>query len=188
MILVSSRPNLLLSTIRSRCQTIRFAPVSPIAIETYLRTTRSMSPEDAGLASRVANGSIAKAASVDLEQYRTQRESFLKIVERSLGAPDRPFLVRASEQLNDAKNKDRFEENLEILEALIRDLWLLKSEADLSQIRNSDIGDKLMAVAAATPRVKLAASLDEIEFLRQSLAVNINRKIATDALFMKMSA
>ena len=188
IILVSSRPNLLLSTIRSRCQTIRFAPVSPMAIETYLRTERSMSPEDAGLAARISNGSVAKAASVDLEQYRTQRENLLKIVERGLGTPDRSFLVRASEQLNDAKNKDHFEENLEILEALIRDIWLLKNDGDLSQIRNFDIGDKLMAVAAAMSREKLAADLDEIELLRQSLAVNINRKIATDALFMKMSA
>jgi hypothetical protein len=37
---------------------------------------------------------------------------------------------------------------------------------DLSQIRNFDIGRKLMAVAAAMSREKLAADLDEIELLR----------------------
>ena len=188
VILVTSRPNLLLSTIRSRCQTIRFAPVSAMAIETLLRTERRLSSEDASLIARITNGSVGRALDCDLGRFRSQREVQLANIEKALVKTDRPALVRASEQMNDAKNKDLYEQNLEILESLVRDIWLIKSGSDPALIRNLDLLEDLKKIAADVTVSRLAYSLKEIELLRESLVVNINRKSATEALFMKMSA
>jgi len=188
IILVSARPNLLLPTIRSRCQIIRFAPVSSVAIETYLRTSRGMDSDDATLVARITDGSVARAMEFDVAKFRAQREVQLANIEKALVKMDRPALVRASEQMNDAKNKDLYEANLDILESLVRDMWLLKNGSDPGAIRHLDLSERLRAVADLVPIAKLSESLSEIELLRQSFAVNINRKSATDALFMKMSA
>src|SRR5207237_2754975 len=56
--LISSRPDALLSTILSRCQTIRFAPIAAKEIENYLIETKKFSPEDAEILARISTGSI----------------------------------------------------------------------------------------------------------------------------------
>ena len=188
IILITARPNILMSTIRSRCQTIRFSPVSTMAIETLVRTERGLSSEHANLTARLTDGSVARALEFDLAQFRSQREVQLANIEKALVRMDRAALVRASEQMNDAKNKDLYEQNLEILESLLRDIWLIKGGSDAGSIRNLDLFENLKPIAAAVSGARLTDSLAEIELLRQSLFVNINRKSATEALFMKMSA
>jgi hypothetical protein len=43
-------------------------------------------------------------------------------------------------------------------------------------------------LADAADRARLSGWSDEIESLRQTLDVNINKRIAADALFVKMAA
>jgi hypothetical protein len=45
----------------------------------------------------------------------------------------------------------------------------------------------LRKLAARAESLRLAVWLSEIETLREQLAFNLNRKIATDALFMQMA-
>jgi DNA polymerase-3 subunit delta' len=60
LILIASREDTLLPTIRSRCQTIRFAPVPfDRARETSHRLVRVFA-EDAALAARVSGGSVGR--------------------------------------------------------------------------------------------------------------------------------
>ncbi len=189
IILITARPDALLSTIRSRCQTIRFVPVGLRETEEFLIRENSISSDEAKISARFANGSVSRATSFEVDRFRVQRESQLKIIEQGFVKADRPSLIRSSEQMNDAKNKDLFEENIEILGSLVHDIWLLQNRTDDPQmIKNGDITDRLQHFAAAVSPKKLADCLVEIELLRQSLAVNINRKTATEALFMKMAA
>ena len=139
------------------------------------------------MVARFTNGGVARALEFDIGRFRSQREVQLTNIRKALVSMDRPALVRVSEQMNDAKNKDLYEQNLEILESLVRDIWLTKNDSDRS-IVNKDIAEDLNKIAPSVSTEKLAATLSEIELLRQSFFVNINRKAATDGLFMKMSA
>ncbi|HEX8097994.1 MAG TPA: AAA family ATPase, partial [Pyrinomonadaceae bacterium] len=49
LVLVTSRPDALLRTIRSRCQVVRFAPLSPAEIEGHLLKDKKVSVQDARL-------------------------------------------------------------------------------------------------------------------------------------------
>ncbi len=186
--LISSRPDTLLATIRSRAQIVRFAPVATNEIEAFLIDRSVYSPEDAVLLARLADGSIGCAISIDLAKFRGQRQLTLRVLEHVLAEPDRAQLLQIGEQINDAKNKDDFEDTLALFEGLIRDVWLLKHGADEQQIKNADILAELSRFAENASAAKLVSWLNEIESMHESFAVNINRKIATDALFMKMSA
>lgn len=185
--LVTSRPESLLATIRSRCQMLRFAPVSPPEIERYLIDVGAIEAVEARLAARLARGSVGRAVSIDVEQIRGRREKMLDVLRNAIETGDRAALLRASEEMNDAKNKADFEENIEILESLIHDVWTRRTSGDDSPLVNADLAADLVRLADESGRADLPAWLDDIETLRQNLAVNINRKVATDALFVSMA-
>ena len=185
--LVSSRPDALLPTIRSRCQTIRFAPIDWAEIENYLSKNKKLVREDAALLAKLSGGKLGNAVQADLEQFRARRQTMLKVLESILIKEDRSELLRIAEEMNDAKNKDAYENKLEILQTLIHDLWTIRNKADEKILVNVDSMADLRKLAERADSKKLSAWLSEIETLRERLAVNLNRKIATDALFMQMA-
>lgn len=186
--LISARPLKLLSTIRSRCQTLRFAPIQPSEIKDYLLSTRRFAPEDAALLARLSHGRLGYALDLDLEKFRAQRETMLKVLESLIIRRDRAALLKIAEEITDAKNKDNYENYLKILQTLIHDLWTLKLGAAEENVLNSDLSNQLKNFAERAERRNLAGWLTEIETLRERFAVNVNRKIATDALLMQMAS
>jgi DNA polymerase-3 subunit delta' len=185
--LVTSRPDSLLQTIRSRCQTIRFSPVPAEEIESHLVSTGAFKKADAGLVARLARGSIGRALETDLPRFRSQRETVMKGLEACVPAPDMLTLMRVGEEINEPGNKEFFEEFVEILQTLAHDMWCLTIEGPTDRIVNLDLMDRLTRLARATERARLAQWMEEAEELRASLAVNVNKKVATDALLMKMA-
>lgn len=185
--LITSRPDSLLPTIRSRCQMLRFAPVAIDEVEKLLLKTHKYSQDDARLIAAYSQGSVAAAESINLGRFRSMRDVMVRVLRGSLVSPDTASLLRASEEMADAKNKDYFEDYLEILQALIRDVWTLQSVGD-QKVVNSDILPELQHLADAADRARLSDWLGEIESLSATLDVNVNKRIAADALFMKMAA
>jgi DNA polymerase-3 subunit delta' len=186
--LITSRPDALLQTIRSRCQVIRFAPVPSAEIETLLGSSNGFSNEDARLAARVTGGSVGKALSLDLGWFRQTRDSLLNIIRSALVTGSLAAMLQTSEQLNDAKNKDRFEDAISILESLVRDVFAISKGAGRDSISNADILDQLDKLAGEATTQKIERWISEIEGLQFNFLVNINRKVATDGLFVRMAS
>lgn len=187
IILLSSRADSLLATIRSRCQTIRFGPVGYGEIERYLIAIGDFSPDDAALAARVSGGSIGRAMSIVPASFRTQRSLMLDVLKAAI-AGNRRELLAASEEMTDAKNKEEYDEKLVVLQNLIHDVWLLEHGMDEGEIRNREIVAELRDLTERVPSTALSRWLEEIEAMRENFIVNINRKVATDELFIKMAA
>lgn len=188
LILVTSRPDHLLPTIRSRCQMLRFTPVGAEEIAHCIEENAVFKEDEARLVARLANGSIAKAMSFDLEKFRTLRESMLVVVETVISTGDIASLLQSSERMNDAKGKEDYEASIDVLESLVRDIWLLKNSAGTETVTNIDIAEGLSELARSADARKLREWIAAINELRQNFASNINRKVATDALFVKMAA
>lgn len=186
LILVSSRPDSLLQTIRSRCQMIRFAPVVAREIEEHLTRTGQFTTDDAALAARLSGGSVAKALATDIEKMRAAREAMLGVIENAVHKRVAAVL-ETSERMNDAKNKDDFEDNLAILESVIRDVWLLNNGTASDLLTNADLVGRLQELSSHADSAMLASWMSEIELMREHFIVNINRKIATDAFFVGMA-
>jgi DNA polymerase III subunit delta' len=188
LILLTTRPSALLTTIRSRCQIVRFAPVAAAEIEEYLTKHRKRAGQEARLVARLAHGRLGRALDLNLDAYREQRDHALSVIEALLSAPpDRARLLRAAEELNDPKRKDEYEQHLDTLAALVHDAWLLSLSPD-SEVVNDDLRERLARLARALDTRRAARWLSLVEELRAQLSVNVNRKIATDALFLSMAA
>lgn len=188
IILLTSRPAWLLATIRSRCQIIRFSPIAATEIERYLLKNKIASPAEARVRARVARGSLSRAVDEDLDDFIEQRKAMLKVLEALVQADDRLQLLRSAEELNESQYKDEYETRLDVLETLIRDVWLLSLDANAEIIVNHDVLPKLKAMAQGLDSKRPAIWIGQIEEMREQLIVNINRKPATDALFLSMAA
>jgi len=186
ILLVSSRPSGLLPTIRSRCQIIRFAPLAAGELEKFLVESRRRSGEEARLAARLSAGRPGLAAEFNLDRYRARREWGLGVVEALATGGDRARLLRAAEELSDAKQKDEFEPRLDALETLARDLWLLALGGGEGALVNSDLAERLGRLAEKFRPARAAAWVARIEELRGQLSVNVNRRIAADALLLSL--
>ena len=112
IVLISSRPASLLPTIRSRCQTVRFAPLGVEEVEQSLVKTKARAGDEARLAARLSGGRPGLAREVNLDTYRNRRDAMLGVVEALAQGNDRAKLLRAAEELGDAKNKDEYEPRL----------------------------------------------------------------------------
>ena len=188
LILTTSNPTALLATIRSRCQIIRFAPIDAAEVEKFLIEQRSISDDDARLLARTAQGSIGRALAGDIETYRDRRETMLGVLRALTLANDRVDLLHSAESLAAAKDRHEYEQRLDALEILIRDAWALALGRPSGTIVNGDLLAPLQQIANELRSEQAAAWLKQIEELRGTLEVNINRKIASDALFLTMAA
>lgn len=187
LILTTSNPTALLPTIRSRCQTIRFAPIPREAIETFLIEEKKLPTADAALLSRTAGGSLGRALGTDIDTYRERRDSMLEVLTALTMTGDRAQLLRAAEALAAPKDRDEYERRLDALEGLIRDAWALRLGRPEETIVNGDLLKTLKPVAAELKSEQAGSWLTLIEELRAALEVNINRKIASDALLLTMA-
>ena len=187
LILITARPAMLLPTILSRCQMIRFSPLSPDEIEKYLTKNKLVDAKTARLRARAAGGSMGRALSGDLVTFTSQRKAMLKVLNALVLSEDRAQLLRSAEQLNEAQYKDEFEARLDVLETLIRDAWMLSLGVDSSQIVNEDLSAELKEVAQKMDPARAGDWILQIEDVREQLIVNVNRKITTSSLFLVMA-
>jgi DNA polymerase-3 subunit delta' len=188
LILTTTNSTALLATIRSRCQVIRFAPVAAAEIESFLIDKKKIAQADAKLLARISQGSIGRACALNANDYRERRDAMLAVLKALTITGNRVQLLRSAEELGAARDRADYEESLAILETLIRDAWALALGQPPETIANADILNELEKVAAELRSEKAAAWLSQIEELRGTLEVNINKKIASDGLVLKMAA
>ena len=136
---------------------------------------------------RTAQGSIGRALSGDIETYRERRDTMLEVLRALTLTNDRVELLRAAEALAAAKDRHEYEQRLNALEILIRDVWALALGRPSETIVNGDLLGPLQQIGAEIRGAQAAAWLSQIEELRGTLEVNINRKIASDALVLAMA-
>jgi len=101
---------------------------------------------------------------------------------------DRVQLLRAAEGLAAIRDREEYEQMLEILEVLIRDAWALNLGRSRAAIVNQDLARELEEVARDIRSEQVQSWLIQIEELRGALEVNLNRKITSDALLLSMAA
>lgn len=186
IVLVTSRPDSLLQTIRSRAQRLNFTPLAIPEMERYLAANFPRPAEDNALLARITEGRIGQATAFDLSLYRQQRKSLIEMLDLIASGDNRYRLLKAAEYLG-KKERDEFERDLDLLSRLLRDMLLLASGAPPEAIVNIDAGSRLSDLAQRAGIGNIARWAEKFDSLRSGLRVNINRQIAAEAALLELA-
>ena len=186
LILLTSRPNSLLQTIRSRAQRISFAPLPIAEMEKFLAEKYPRPAADTALLARVSEGRIGQATAFDLSVYRQERRTLMELLELMAKGQDRFRLLKAAEYIG-KKERDEFEKELDLLMFLLRDVFLLAGGGEQTQIVNVDVADRLQQLADKIGLSRVTAWSETVREVRKGLRVNINRQVATEAALLAMA-
>ena len=178
IILLTENAGLLLSTVRSRCQLFRFAPLSLEHLLTLL-TQNGLSPESAALLAPMAGGSVQKALELDNESLVARRESVLSNVGK-LNLNRIATIFDAAEELSG--NREKTLELLDMLLSFYRDAVHLG--AGNADIVNGSSRREIELLASRRSLPKNLELLEAISETRRAVQRNANSKLAMDHLFM----
>ena len=176
--LVTSAPQALLPTIRSRCQTLRLGPLPPALVESYLTDRASLSPEEARLRAGLSGGSIGAALAFDSDAYRASRNELLSVLERAatLGAVER---MEAAQRLADLEDPALA---LTTLRSLLRDTLVIRSGGGTESLLNADVETRLSGVARGPLGARAGAVAEMAGETRENLRLNANKLLSMDVL------
>jgi DNA polymerase-3 subunit delta' len=187
LVLIAHHLHDLLPTIASRCQHIRFNPISHGALAEVLVTKEGVSAREADLLATLAKGSLMGALSLVASGWIEQRHWILQLIgQASLGQSpmDRvTSLLAFSEKL--AQKKDRLENALEILKIWFRDLMIYPLSPD--RIVNKDFSHVLKRVSEDTTTDDLLSAYDAIQSAQEKIDGNANPRLTLDVMMMKLT-
>jgi DNA polymerase-3 subunit delta' len=183
-ILIATREDDLLPTVRSRCRTIEFGLVAADEIEGAL-VERGTDSENARLLARLAEGRPGRALALAQDAKRLTRRNELLEEASALGGMPMGDLMDRTERMA-AQFRERREAVFGRLSAWLswwRDMLLSQSGAEES-IANIDLIDKLREDAAAYERADVLAFVQALLKCRERLEANVQARIAMDAMIV----
>jgi DNA polymerase-3 subunit delta' len=180
LILVTARPYLLLSTIRSRARLLQLGPIAADVIESHLVAQEGRSLEDARMAATLSNGSLSAALACDTERHREIRSTALSFVSLLLRKGE--FAQASTLATGITKEKEAFQVWIDLAQVLLQDVYYAQMAP--KQMSQADLAGELAALAQTTPHAAVIAAIKAFRQLRAALQQNVNRQLALEALFL----
>jgi DNA polymerase III subunit delta' len=200
-ILVTSRPEVLLPTVRSRCPMLRFGRLSIADVERLLRERHGLEPAAAREAALVGEGSVGRAivaASEEGAMMRQLVEQVLQDVQSSRSPADRlragGMLLepgetrprgRSKAMTKAASDRDLLGQRLGALGGVLRDLAALSTGAEASRLSSAPSAE-LHGMVKGFGRERLLAAFDAVRRAQEALDGNVNPKTIADWLSMQL--
>ena len=161
-VLITSRPDKVLPTILSRCQQLRFDPLSNKDIEQALISRLDLEPAKASTLSRMANGSYTRALDLaENEELLESRQLILEYIRYSY-TQNTDKLSDVIEQLN-ALGRERLKGALLLMLSWIRDLMLYKTVGNDSLMINLDQKESIERFCRNVPDAHIDAMARMVE-------------------------
>jgi len=201
-VLVTSRPNLLSTTVRSRCCVLRFAPVAAVEIAGALASSHGFTAADARAAAALADGSFARATgagAAERAQARAVAAAVLMDTARTSDVRARLAVSVALLRSAGRKGKDADKDGkgagadresvagrLRAMGSLLRDLAVLTSRAPETALVNLDLRADLEPLARHYDRDRLARAFSAVGRSLAALERNASPKIVADWLALQL--
>jgi DNA polymerase-3 subunit delta' len=203
-VLVTSRPSLLLTTVRSRCCVLRFAPLAAAEIAGALAGAHGFSDADAQAAAALSGGSFARAMGAGASERAQARAVAAAVLMETARTTDvRARLAVSAALLKSAgrKNKDTDKDKegksagadresvavrLNAMGSLLRDLAVLTTRAPGTALVNLDLRADLEPLARHYDRDRLARAFSAVGRSLGALERNASPKIVADWLVLQL--
>ena len=180
-VLVTSRPDLLLPTVRSRCQLLRFGRLSPADVAALLQEAHDYEPADAHAAAAAAEGSVSRALDGSSEGYAVAREAAAALLSEAAASSDpRRRLEGAKALTSGGSDRDEVRRRLRAAASMLRDLGVLLSRADVRGLANADLEPLLKRLLKSFDGDRTLRAFSAIDRALEALDRNASPKIVAD--------
>ncbi len=179
-ILVTSREQDILMTIRSRCMRIGFGPLSTGAVSRYLQEHMDLAADRAQLFAALSGGSVASALFWLDEKNFLLRQRIAETVVSKKGSLTNASLI--AERIAKEGSESQY---LSFLLSFFRDIWWLDHTGDVSGLTNTDL---LQAIerSAVGRHAWVDASIAMIQETMRTLRYALNRWLALENMMISL--
>jgi DNA polymerase-3 subunit delta' len=189
LILVTSREEALLPTVRSRCRLVPFNTMPSAAVAKALEEVWEVPPEDAALIARLSGGRIGWAVTAwEDETVLPAREGVLEDAYRLTAAGrDERFAYAAQLAQRFSRDRDNVYSVLELWQEWWRDV-LLVAAGRPEAVANAGSLDRLGLIAGKYRVEDIVSFLAALRRTRAYLSDNVNAQLALEVLMLQLPA
>jgi DNA polymerase-3 subunit delta' len=190
-ILVTSRPDALLSTVRSRCSLLRFARLAASDVAAVLERDHKYARREALAAAAAADGSVRRALDIQGGEVADARSTVGELLrDARAGRDPRARLEGAKDLLKGggtaASEREHLGVQLQALASLVRDLGVLSTGADVRLLANVDLRDELAALATSFDSHRALRVFGAVDRAYDALDRNVSPKVVADWLSLQL--
>jgi DNA polymerase-3 subunit delta' len=182
LILLATHTSELLPTIVSRCQQLRFKPISSRNLESVLVQKHGIGAGDARIIAAMAGGSLSRA----LRMHRTNwidRRNWLINEMDALPAASVNRLLALAEQLS--KSKNDLQDSLDVMKSWLRDLAVGRINPE--RIVNQDLASKIGQVSKQMSTDVILEKIDTIQATQSAIGTGTNLRLALETMMLKLA-
>ena len=194
-LLVTSRPHLLLATVRSRCPELRFGGLGTDEIADILVTRHQFNPTTARAAAVSADGSVARALETGSDDHIQARDSAAALLRALAAAPNPKRRLETGKDLGGARRGSRSSaaaaretlmRRLRALGTLLRDLQVVSARGDRAWLANADREAELTELVQSYDTDRAARGFASVERAVNALTRNASPKVVVDWLALQI--
>src|SRR5688572_1749604 len=188
-VLVTSRADTLLPTVRSRCAHLRFGRLQMAEVASVLERSHGYSRADALTAAAASDGSIRRALDLEADAFtdaRSDAENLLQVA----GRDPRTRLEHAKELLKGsgtpAAEREHLGARLMAMTTLVRDAGLVASGADARLLANLDRRPVVDSMARTLGVDRIGRIFAAVTRAEDALERNVSPKVVADWLAVQL--
>jgi len=185
IILVSSNSDMILDTIRSRCQQFHFSPISNQIIQARLEE-KGQSVDQAAIISRISKGNITLSRELALNYEDLMKKVYVLL--NSCFSKDPSIWEKCIDILSTLKRKDIYllEQLFYLTILFFRDLHYYASTDDDDDIIYKNHVDKIKKLCQSNPNGDWKSCIDHMENTRNYILRNGNMSLMTMNMIIDM--
>ena len=189
-ILVTSRPDMLLPTVLSRCPQLRFRPLSAHDIAAALMA-RGHNETEARAVAATANGSLGQALQASAGELIESRDIAQRVLAQAAAQRDPARRIDSAKELltkpaSGVTEREHMATHLRAMAVLIRDVAVLDTRADARALANPDVRPALDGLTTAYHGERGTRAFAAVDRALLALQRNAGVKLVADWLVLQL--
>jgi DNA polymerase-3 subunit delta' len=189
-ILVTSRPDMLLPTVLSRCPQLRFRPLSAHDIAAALMA-RGHNETEARAVAATANGSLGQALQASAGELIESRDIAQRVLAQAAAQRDPARRIDSAKELltkpaSGVTEREHMAMHLRAMAVLIRDVAVLDTRADARALANPDVRPALDGLTTAYHGERGTRAFAAVDRALLALQRNAGVKLVADWLVLQL--
>jgi DNA polymerase-3 subunit delta' len=190
-LLVSSVPDALLATVRSRCPRLRFGTLTASDVAAVLVRDHEYTDVDARAAAVDADGSVGRALAIASADLIEAREVATRLLQQAARSGDPVRRIEAVKELapkkgSSANEREQLAACLRVMASLLRDVGMLSAQVDRRLLSNPDLEADLQRLVSAYAGERSDKVFTAIDRALGALERNASPKIVADWLALEL--